>query len=65
MRRVANGGSPSCITDKIARTGDVARSAVESGNSPEFINCANCGLATEADCERYFQITPDLVQQVG
>ena len=65
MRRVANGGRHSCITCKIARTGDVARTAVESGNSPEVINSATCGLATEADGERYFQITPDLVQRVG
>ena len=62
---MANGGSPSCITCKIARTGDVARSAVESGNSPEVIKSTYRGLATEADGERYFQITPDLVQQVG
>ena len=48
MRRVANGENPSCITCKIART------AVESGNSPEVINSATCGLATEADGERYF-----------
>ena len=65
MRRVANGGRHSCITCKIARTGDAARTAGESGNSPEVINSAYRGLATEADGERYFQITPDLVQRVG
>ena len=65
VRRVANGGRHSCITYKIALTGDVARTAVESGNSPEVINSAYRGLATEADGKRYFQITPDLVQRVG
>ena len=65
VRRVANGGRHSCITYKIALTGDVARTAVESGNSPEVINSAYRGLATEADGKRYFQITPDSVQRVG
>ena len=43
-QRVANGGSPSCITCKIARTGDVTRTAVELGNSPEVINSTYRGL---------------------
>ena len=41
------------------------RTAGESGNSPEVIKSTYRGLATEADGERYFQITPDLVQRVG
>jgi hypothetical protein len=65
IRGAANGEQHSCITYKITPTGDVARRAVESGNSPEFINSAYRGLATEADGKRYFQITPDSVQRVG
>jgi hypothetical protein len=61
VRRVANGGRHSYITYKIALTGDVARTAVESGNSPEVINSAYRGLATEADAKRYFQITPESI----
>lgn len=63
IRRVANGGRHSCITHKIALTGDVARTAVESGNSPEVINSAYRGLATEADAHRYFQITPESIRR--
>ena len=55
---MANGGRHSCITYQIAPTGDVAGTVVESGNSPEVINSAYRGLATETDGERYFQITP-------
>jgi len=63
IRRVANGGRHSCITYKVALTGDVARTAVESGNSPEVINRAYRGLATKTDAERYFQIIPVLTQK--
>ena len=58
IRRAANGGRHSCITHQSAPTSDVAGTVVESGNSPEVINSAYRGLATETDGERYFRITP-------
>ncbi len=58
VRRLANGARHSCITYKVALTGDVARVSLESGNSPQVIDTAYRGLATESDARAYFAIVP-------
>jgi integrase len=58
VRRLANGARHSCITYKVALTGDVARVSLESGNSPQVVDTAYRGLATESDARAYFAIFP-------
>ena len=57
-RRVSNGARHSCITYKIAVTGDVSRIALESGNSPAVVHRHYKGLATEADARAFFALRP-------
>lgn len=57
-RRVSNGGRHSCITYKVALTGDVARVALESGNSPAVVHQHYRGLTTEADAKEFFALRP-------
>lgn len=56
-------GSPTepdipCITFKAALTGDVAKIALESGNSPAVVHQHYRGLAIEADARAFFPICP-------
>ncbi len=57
-RRVSNGARHSCITYKIAVTGDVSRIALESGNSPAVVHQHYKGLATETDAKEFFALRP-------
>lgn len=57
-RRIANGGRHSAITFKVAGSGDVARVALESGNSPAVVHQHYRGLATEADARAFFALRP-------
>jgi integrase len=57
-RRVSNGARHSCITYRVAMTGDVNRVALESGNSPGVVHQHYRGLATEADARAFFEIRP-------
>jgi integrase len=58
VRRVANGARHSWVTYRVALTGDVARTALEAGNSPTVIHGHYRGLAKEADAQRFFAIEP-------
>jgi len=58
VRRLANGARHSCITFKVALSGDVARVALESGNSPAVVHAHYRGLATAQDAEAFFGIVP-------
>lgn len=58
VRRIANGARHSFITFRVALTGDVARTALEAGNSPSVIFGHYRGLATLEQAKRYFEITP-------
>ena len=57
-RRIANGARHSAITFAVALTGDVARVALQSGNSPTVVHQHYRGLATEAEARTFFQIRP-------
>ncbi len=57
-RRIANGARHSAITFKVALTGDVARVALQSGNSPTVVHQHYRGLATEADAKDFFALRP-------
>jgi hypothetical protein len=57
-RRIANGARHSAITYRVALTGDVARVALESGNSPGVVHQHYRGLATETDARAFFAIRP-------
>lgn len=57
-RRIANGARHSAITFAVAQTGDVARVALHSGNSPAVVHKHYRGLATEADAKEFFDIEP-------
>jgi integrase len=57
-RRIANGARHTAISFKVALTGDVARVALESGNSPAVVHQHYRGLATEADARAFFEIRP-------
>lgn len=57
-RRIPNGARHSCISYKVAATQDVARVALESGNSAPMIHAHYRGLATAADAARFFAIMP-------
>lgn len=57
-RRIANGARHSAITFAVAQTGDVARVALHSGNSPTVVHQHYRGLATEADAKDFFDIKP-------
>lgn len=59
VRRVDNGARHSAITYRVALTGDVARIALECGNSPAVIHGHYRGLATPADAQAYFSIAPE------
>jgi integrase len=56
--RIANGARHTAISFKVALTGDVARVALESGNSPAVIHAHYRGLATETDAKEFFAILP-------
>jgi integrase len=58
VRRLANGARHSCITFKVALSGDVARVALESGNSPAVVHAHYRGLATTDDAKAFFSIMP-------
>jgi integrase len=57
-RRIANGARHSAITYRVAMTGDVARIALESGNSPAVVHQHYRGLATETDAHAFFSLRP-------
>ena len=57
-RRIANGARHSAITFAVALTGDVARVALHSGNSPTVVHQHYRGLATEADAKEFFTLLP-------
>ena len=56
--RLANGARHSCITYRVALSGDVARVALESGNSPTMVHAHYRGLATADDAKTFFSIVP-------
>jgi integrase len=56
--RIANGARHTAISFKVALTGDVARVALESGNSPAVIHAHYRGLATESDARLFFDLNP-------
>jgi hypothetical protein len=56
---VANGARHSWVTYRVALTGDVARVALEAGNSPTVIHSHYRGLAKEDDAKRFFAIEPE------
>jgi integrase len=55
-RRIANGARHTAISFKVALTGDVARVALESGNSPAVVHRHYRGLTTEADARAFFAL---------
>jgi len=57
-RRIANGARHTAITFAVALTGDVARVALQSGNSPTVVHQHYRGLATEADAKEFFALRP-------
>jgi hypothetical protein len=58
VARIPNGTRHSAITFKVALTGDVARVALESGNSPSIVHAHYRGLATVENAKRFFAIMP-------
>jgi len=58
VRRLANGARHSYVSFRVAETGDVARTALECGNSPQVVHAHYRGLATTADAEKFFSIRP-------
>jgi integrase len=64
VRRVANGCRHSWVTYRVALTGDVARVALEAGNSPTVIHSHYRGLAKEDDAKRFFAIEPQAPDNV-
>lgn len=59
VRRIANGARHSFITFRAALTGDVARTALEAGNSPSVIFGHYRGMATQTQARKYFEIKPN------
>ncbi len=57
-RRIANGARHSAITFAVALTGDVARVALEAGNSQQMVHTHYRGLATKTDARAFFEIRP-------
>jgi integrase len=57
-RRIANGARHSAITFAVAQSGDVARVALQSGNSPAVVHQHYRGLTTEADARAFFALRP-------
>ncbi|MBX3732822.1 MAG: tyrosine-type recombinase/integrase [Verrucomicrobiae bacterium] len=60
VRRIRNGARHSFVSYRVAQTGDVARTALECGNSPGVVFAHYRGLATREDAERYFGIVPQI-----
>ncbi len=58
VRRLANGARHSSVTYRVAVCGDVARVALESGNSPAVVHAHYRGLATAADAKAFFGLMP-------
>lgn len=58
VRRIPNGARHSYITFRVAETGDVARVALEAGNSPSMIFGHYRGLATAEQAKEYFALRP-------
>lgn len=64
VRRVANGARHSWVTYRVALTGDVARTALEAGNSATVIHSHYRGLAKPEDAARFFALGPEAADNV-
>ena len=58
VRRINNGARHSWVTYRVAASGDVARTAIEAGNSVGVIHKHYRGLASPDDAQRFFGIRP-------
>ena len=58
VRRIANGARHSWVTYRVAASGDLARTAIEAGNSVGVIHKHYRGLASPDDAQRFFGIRP-------
>ncbi len=58
VRRVENGARHSFISYRVAETGDVARVALEAGNSPSIVHSHYRGLAKKTDAGAFFSVRP-------
>jgi len=58
VRRIANGARHSWFTYTIARSGDVARAALDGGNSATVVFQHYRGLADRSQAEEFFSIRP-------
>lgn len=58
VRRVENGARHAFITHRVAETGDVARVALEAGNSTQVIHGHYRGLCRPEDAKAYFDVRP-------
>ncbi len=63
VRRINNGTRHSFVTYRVAETGDVARAALEAGNSPQMIFKHYRGLATQETAEKFFNVRPHAAGQ--
>lgn len=64
IRRLKNGARHTGITYRVALTGDVARVALDCGNSPDVIIRHYRGLATKEQAEEFFAIVPGVASKV-
>jgi hypothetical protein len=58
VRRIPNGARHSAISYRVALSGDVARVALESGNSPAVVHGHYRGLCTADEAKAFFSIVP-------
>ena len=58
VRRVENGARHAYITHRVAQTGDVARTALEAGNSAGVVHSHYRGLCRPEDATAYFDVRP-------
>ncbi len=58
VRRIDNGARHAWISYRVAETGDVARTALEAGNSPSIVHGNYRGLARKADSVAFFSVVP-------
>ncbi|MSU36664.1 MAG: hypothetical protein EXS36_16515 [Pedosphaera sp.] len=58
VRRIENGTRHSFVSYRVAQTGDVARTALEAGNSAQMIFRHYRGLATKEASGKFFNIRP-------
>ncbi len=63
VRRIENGARHSAVSYRVAATGDVARAALEAGNSPQMIFKHYRGLATQETAEKFFNVRPPAAGQ--